>query len=147
VIRTFSKFASAALLVTLTSCSSLGDSMLPAGLGDVLGNITGFSTEIGEWTSGLGSMLDTSALGKLQGYVDQAGELGDTVSGFQGMVSDAMADPLGTIGGKLTEMGSLQVDKLANLIPAEQMSAVQGFAQSAEDVGALTNDFLAQFGG
>ena len=147
MIRTLAKAAAAAALLTLTSCSSLATGAMPAGLGELLGNVTGLSTSIGEWKSSLGAALDNTAFGKLEGFVDQAGELGGKITGFQDMVSDAMADPLGAIGNKLGEMGALDVQALQNLVPEQQLAQVQGFAESAENLGTLTNDFLSTFGG
>lgn len=125
----------------------MGSSLLPAGLDKVLGSVTQFTGQIGNWKQGLGSMLDSAGLDKLQGFAKQAGQLGQQVNGFKNQVSAAMADPLGAIGSKLSDMGSLNLEQLKGLVPAQQMKAVEGFTGSAKEIGDLTNSFLKQFGG
>ena len=138
-------------LVSLSSCSSLGSSLLPSGLADALGNVTGLSSAIGDFKSSLGSSLgsglDAAGLGQLKDFASQAGDLGQVVGGFKDKVSEAAADPLAAISNQLGEMGGFDVDALKNLPGADQLKAVTGFADSASDVGRATNDFLAQFGG
>ena len=148
-IQVFSKFRTltgAAVLVSLSSCTSLASSLLPAGLGDVLGNVTGLTSKIGDWKSGLGAALDGTQLGALKGFVESAGQMGDKLGGFSDLVTEAARDPLATIGSKLGDLGNFDVSSLQNLPGADQLGRVNEFADSAADLGSLTTDFLSQFG-
>ena len=136
------------LLLTLPfcGCASLGGGALPAGLTDALGSITGLGGNIAQWQSGLGEMLDGTALGQLKGYADQAGNLGSTISGLKDGLSDAMANPLAAIGDKLAGMSGIDIDGLKQLAPEAQMDSVREFAGSAVGVGDLATEFLGKFG-
>ena len=128
-----------------SSCASTGGIGGP--LASALGDITGFSTNIADWQSKLGGMVDGTALGQLKEYATKASSLGETVKGMTAGASKAMRDPLGAIGSKLSEMGGVNVDQLKSLAPAAQMEAVEGFTGNAKGVGTLAQDFLKQFGG
>ena len=130
---------------TFSSCSSVGG--LGGPLASALGEITGFSSNIANWQSQLGGLVDNTALGQLKEYASQASNLGDTVSGLTSGATEAMRDPLGAIGSKLSEMGGINVDQLKSLAPAAQADAVEGFTDNAKGVGTLAQDFLKQFGG
>ncbi len=134
--------------VSFTSCSSTNDmtSPLAGPVASALGEITGFSTNIADWQSKLGGVIDEAGLGQLKDYAAQASNLGETVKGLTATASDAMKDPLGMIGSKLTEMGGINVDDIKALAPEAQMKAVGGFADSAKGVGSMAQDFLKQFG-
>jgi hypothetical protein len=130
---------------SFSGCAATGGIGGP--LASALGDITGFSTNISNWQSKLGGMVDGTALGQLQEYASKATNLGDTVKSMTAGASKAMRDPLGAIGSKLTDMGGINVDQLKSLAPAAQMDAVEGFTANAKGVGTLAQDFLKQFGG
>ena len=144
-LRALPAVAVSLVAFTFSSCASTGGIAGP--LAGVLGNITGFSTNIADWQSKLGGMVDGSALGQLQEYATQATGLGDSLKGMTSGLSQAMSDPLGAIGSKLSDMGGINVDQIKSLAPAAQMDAVKGFTDNASDVGSLAQDFLKQFGG
>ncbi len=137
----------AVVLVSLSSCASMAGSLLPAGLGDVLGNVTGLTSKVTEWSNSLGATLGGAEFAKLRGFVDSAGAMGDKVMGFKDKVAAAAADPLAAIGGKLSEMGNFDVSALQNLPGAAQLDQVRDFAASAGGLGAQVSDFMTQFGG
>ena len=147
MIPSFRTLAGAAVLVSLSSCASVAGSLLPAGLGQVLGNVTGLTSQIGNWQSTLGSALDGTQLGALRGFVESAGQMGDRVTGFTDVVSEAARNPLEAIGSRLGDLGNFDVSALQNLPGADQLSRVKEFTGSATDLGAVTTDFLSQFGG
>lgn len=126
-----------------TTAASLG---IPPVVSQVLTQVTGFSGNIADWKSGLGGVLDQAGMGQLKGYVDQAGQLGETVTGLTDGLGEVMADPMKAIGNKLTEMGGLDVNSLKSMVPADQLKAVDGFADSASSLSDMTNGFLKQFG-
>ena len=130
---------------SFSSCAATGGIGGP--LASALGEITGFSTNIANWQSKLGGMVDSAGLGQLKEFASQAGNLGDTVKGLTSGVSNAMRDPLGAIGSKLTEMGGIDVDRIKSLAPSQQADAISGFTDSARGVGTQAQDFLKQFGG
>lgn len=138
------KILLALLLLPLSGCASLGAG-LPPGLGDALGQITGLSTNIADWQSNLGSMLDGTGLGQLKEYADQAGNLGRTLTDMQSGLSDAMADPIGAIGSKLGDMSGIDIEGLKGLAPQAQMDRVSQFTDNAKGVGSMATDFLQQF--
>ncbi|QDV04673.1 hypothetical protein Poly30_01660 [Planctomycetes bacterium Poly30] len=129
---------------SFTGCASTG--ALSGPLANALGEITGFSTNIADWQSKLGGMVDGTALGQLKEYADKATNLGDTVKGMAATATKAMQNPLEAIGSKLSDMGGINVDQLKSLAPSAQMDAIKGFTGSAENVGAMAQDFLKQFG-
>lgn len=147
VFQHFRNVTAAVALVSLSSCASMAGNLLPAGLGEVLGGVTGLTGKIADWQGSLGAALDGSALDTLKGFVDSAGDLGGKVTGFTDMVSDAARDPLSAIGSKLTDLGGFDVSALQNIPGADQLGRVQEFASSAGDLGSITTDFLSQFGG
>lgn len=134
--------------LSFTSCSSTGGltNALSGPVASALGDLTGFSTNIADWKSKLGGVLDDSALAQVKDYASQAVGFGDTLKGLAGTASDAMKDPLSAIGSKLADMGGINVDELKSLTPAAQMKSVNGFADSAKGVGSMAQDFLKQFG-
>lgn len=139
-----------AVLLTLISfsfsgCASVAN-VLPAPLSDVLGQVTGLTGGIANWQSGLGDMLGDTQFGQLKEYADKAGNLGNSIKGMTGDLSQAMADPLGVIGGKLGDMSGIDVDQLKSLAPAAQKDAIKGFADSAGGVSDLAGSFLKDFG-
>ena len=147
-LKTLTQAAGAVVLVSLSGCSSLGSSLLPGGLVDALGSVTGLSSSVSEFAGSLGSAgLDAAGLGQLEGFVGQAGDLGKTIGGFKDQVAAAAANPLGAIGDQLGQMGNFDVSALQGMPGAEQLSAVNGFADQASGVGSAASDFLKQFGG
>ncbi|MEM8710254.1 MAG: hypothetical protein AAGG01_04835, partial [Planctomycetota bacterium] len=137
-----------ALFLSLFAFSFAGcgsTNVLSGPLANAIGDITGFSTNIADWQSKLGGMVDGTALGQLKEYADRAGDLGSTVKGLTEGATEAMRDPLGAISSKLSEMGNIDVEGLKSLAPAAQMDAVEGFTESAGSVGGLAKDFLKQF--
>lgn len=129
------------------SCGSTASSLgIPPAVSQALTQITGFSGNIADWKSGLGGMLDQTGMGQLKGYVEKAGQLGETVTGLTDGLGEAMADPMKAIGNKLSEMGGLDLDSLKSMVPADQMKAVDGFADSASSLGDMTEGFMKQFG-
>ena len=134
-------------VASFVSCSSTGSSMLPAGLADALGSVTGLTSKIGDWKSSLSGALDSTGLGKLKEYATGAGDLANSLNGYSDKLGAAMKDPMKAITGKLTEMSGLDVDKLKNLAPTEQMKAIEGFSKSAESTGGMVNEFMKKFAG
>lgn len=131
--------------LSFAGCASL-QSAMPAGLGDMLGQVTGMSDSISGWKSTLGGALDATGLGQLQQYADKAGSIGKSIEGMKSGLSDAMANPMGAIGSKLKDMSGLDVDSLRNLAPDAQMKAVGAFSDSAGGVSDLAKGFLDKFG-
>ncbi len=138
--------ASAATLVALSSCSTLG-SMLPDGLMDTLSQVTELSGAVGEWKSQLDGVLNIPALDQLKDFVGQAGTLGDTLGGFKDQITGAAADPFGALAGGVSEMPSFDVSPLSSLTEGAKMAAVDTFADTTENVGKMAADFISSFGG
>ncbi len=128
------------------SCGSTGASLgIPPAVSQAMSQLTGFSGNVADWKSGLGGMLDQTGMGQLKGYVEKAGQLGDTVTGLTDGLGEAMANPMKAIGSKLSEMGGFDMDKLKSMVPADQMKAVDGFTESASSIGEMTDGFMKQF--
>lgn len=131
---------------TLVSCSLL-QGALPKTLIDTLGQVTGLSTEVTDWSNSLSQVIDNTALGKLEGYAERAKGLGNQITDMRSNLSETFANPVGAIGDKLQSMAGIDIDKLRNLAPNARKEAVDGFTQSASDMGGLAQDLLKQFGG
>lgn len=137
----------AVAIYSVASCAAVQQGALPAGLADSLTGVTQLTTAIGAFANDLGPALDTAGLQKLGGYVNQAKDLGATVSGFQSQVSELAADPLSAISNKLGELGNFDVNKLVDLPGDAQVQQVKDLADSAGTLGKSVNDFLGSFGG
>ncbi len=138
-----------ALLLSLfafsfSSCGSTG-SMLSGPLADALGQVTGLSTNITDWKSSLGGMLEGTKLDQLKDYADQATNLGSSLKSMTSGLSDAMANPLEAISSKLSEMGGINIDSLKSMVPSDQMKVVDRFVDSAGEVSDSTSSFMKQF--
>ena len=145
--KTLRNVAVVGTMATLSSCASLASSVLPAGLGDALGQVTGLSDAIGGWKSTLGSTIDAAGLGQLSDFVGQAGNIGTTLSGYKDQLTGAMSDPFGAITDGIGDMAGIDVSSLTNMGNDARSAAVDQFADSASNVGELATSFLEQFGG
>ena len=131
--------------LSFVSCAAT-QNMMPAGLSDALGQVTGLGDSIGNWKSSLSGALDSAGLGKLKDFAGKAGDIGKSIAGMKDGLSEAMSDPLGAIGDKLKDLSGLDVDELRNLAPGDQMKAVDGFTESASGVSKMAKEFLDKFG-
>lgn len=144
--------ALAALVLSLTGVVSFSgcqamNAVLPAPLADTLQQVTSFTDGIVDWQAGLEGMLGDTQLARLGEYADQAKGLGSQIAGMAEGVEQAMADPLAAIGGKLSEMGGLDMGVLKDLAPQAQVEALGAFTDQARSVGTMAQDFLTKFGG
>lgn len=137
-----------ALLLAVFAFSSAGcNSMagIPAPLTDALTQVTGLSGNIADWGNQLGETLGGEQFDQLKSFADRAGNLGGSINDLKSQVGEAMANPLGAIGDKLEDMAGIDVDRIRDLVPAEQMEAVKGFTGSAGEVKGLAEDFMTKF--
>lgn len=144
--------ALAALVLSLTGALGFSGcqavtAALPGPLADTLQQVTAFTDGIVDWQAGLEGMIGGTQLAQLGEYADQAKGLGSQIAGMAEGLEQAMADPIAAIGGKLSEMGGLDLGVLKDLAPQSQMDAVAAFADQARGVGAMAQEFLTEFGG
>ena len=79
LLRALPAIALSFVAFSFSGCAATGGIGGP--LANALGEITGFSTNIANWQSKLGGMVDSAGLGQLKEFASQAGNLGDTVKG------------------------------------------------------------------